>query len=66
MFVPQPQNDVPRAALLFEQIAAVGRLDDTRPSARERLEETLGCDLAQRLIAALAGDKPMNTARRVA
>ncbi len=64
--MPQPQNDGTRAALLLEQITAVGRLDDTRPPARERLEEALGCELAQRLVAALTGDKAMNTVRRVA
>jgi hypothetical protein len=66
MFAVQPQNEDSRAALLVEQIAAIGRLDDSRRPARERLEEALGRDLANRLVGALAGDKAMRPARLVA
>ena len=66
MFVAEPQNERSRAALLVEQIAAVGRLDESRPPARERLEHALGRDLANRLVGALAGDKAMRPARLVA
>jgi hypothetical protein len=66
MFVAEPQNEDRRAALLLEQIAAIGRLDDSRPSARERLEDALGRDLANRLVGALAGDKAMRPTRLVA
>jgi hypothetical protein len=66
MFAGEPQNEDRRSALLVEQVAAIGRLDDSRPSARERLEEALGPDLASRLVGALAGDKAMRPTRPVA
>jgi hypothetical protein len=66
MFAAEPQNEGTRAALLVEQIAALGRLDASRHSARERLDQQLGRELAHRLVGALAGDKAMRTARLVA
>jgi hypothetical protein len=66
MFAADPQNEGSRAALLVEQIAALGRLDESRVSARERLEQELGYELAGRLVGALTGDKGMRTARLVA
>jgi hypothetical protein len=66
MFVAEPQNEENRAPLLLEQIAAIGRLDDSRPPARERLEDALGRDLANRLVGALTGDKAMRPTRLVA
>jgi hypothetical protein len=66
MFAADPQNEGSRAALLVEQIAALGRLDESRVSARERLEQELGYELAGRLVGALTGDKGMRTTRLVA
>jgi hypothetical protein len=66
MFAAEPQNEGTRAALLVEQISALGRLDAARPPARERLEQKLGAELACRLVGALAGDKGMRPARLVA
>lgn len=66
MFVAEPQNEEGRTALLLEQIAAIGRLDDSRPPARERLEDALGRDLTNRLVGALTGDKAMRPTRLVA
>jgi hypothetical protein len=45
------------AALLLEHCAAVGRLDEARPSPLERLEALVGCDLARMLLTALIGER---------
>ena len=66
MFAAEPQNQGTRVALLVEQIAALGRLDETRPSARERLEQELGPELTRRLVGALTGDKAIPASRLVA
>jgi hypothetical protein len=40
--------------LLLEHCAALARLDDVRPSPRERLEALVGDELARTLVRALA------------
>jgi hypothetical protein len=44
------------ATLLLEHCAAVGRLDESRPSARARLERALGGAFTRMLLDALTGD----------
>lgn len=65
MFAAEPDREGTGIALLVEHLAALGRFDDARPSARERLEEELGSELARRLLGALTGDKAMRTAGRL-
>ena len=44
------------ALLLLEHCAALGRFDETRPSARARLESAVGGKFARLLVGALTGD----------
>jgi hypothetical protein len=41
--------------LLLEHCAALARLDDVRPSPRERLQAVVGDELAHTLVRALGG-----------
>ncbi len=43
-------------SLLLEHVSRLGLGFDDRPSAHDRLEQTLGPELAARLVSALAGD----------
>jgi hypothetical protein len=43
------------AELLLEHCAALARLDDVRPSPRERLQAVVGDELAHTLVRALGG-----------
>ena len=52
--------------LLLAHCERVDRLDPSRPSARDRLEATLGSELTQLLLAALAGENRMRVPRAVA
>ena len=45
-------------ARLLEDCAALGRLDETRPSPRDRLQGALGYELAGLLLRALVRDQP--------
>ena len=58
MDAPWDQSDTTRGpALLLEHCAAFERLDEVRPSARERLRHVIGNELAGLLLRALAGDQ---------
>jgi hypothetical protein len=50
---PGPERGRARARLQAD-LDALARLDETRPSARERLERKLGRELAQRLVYGLS------------
>jgi hypothetical protein len=52
----EPTDSGRGQALLLEHFAALERLDEARPSARDRLHRVLGGELAALLLRALAGD----------
>ncbi len=57
--------EAPRGAgLLLAHCAALGRLAEERPSARRRLSQSVGSELAELLVFALAGPQRPARARR--
>ena len=52
----EPTDSARGQALLLEHCAALERLAEARPSARDRLQRVLGGELAGLLLRALAGD----------
>jgi hypothetical protein len=62
MNAPVPRGRGRGAELLLEHCAALTRLDDVRPSPRERLEALVGDELACKLVRVLAtahGTRPL-------
>lgn len=51
-----PPTDGKPVTRLLDQCVRLGGVAETRPQARERLEEVIGGELTHRLVGALAGD----------
>jgi hypothetical protein len=62
----EPTTPTRGPARLLEHCAAMERLDQTRPSAHDRLQHVIGCELAGFLLRALAGDHGMRSRELVA
>lgn len=62
----KPQDGGRGDLLLLHHCTALERLSGARPTARERLDDTLGEELAGFLVHALAGGRPLRGAQATA
>jgi hypothetical protein len=58
-----PPTDAKAVSRLLDHCAGAASLGEARPGGRERLEATLGCELTQRLVGALAGNHALPARR---
>jgi hypothetical protein len=62
----EPQDGGRGVNLLLRHMTAFERIEKPRPSAQERLVETLGEEFAAFLVGALVGERPLRAAEATA